>query len=186
VIAISDAAASRRIAALARQMNPSIHVIVRTRYLLEMEPLFRLGVNEVIPEEFETSVEILSRVLKRFLIPQDVIEDCIIDVRRDGYDMLRSASKRHSHAVGIAGFLSGAEIGSFRVHKDSPVAGETLKGGVLRTSSGATAVAIKRGWEITPNPDPAWEFREDDIVLLLGTPEQLRVAARLFETGKVA
>lgn len=186
VIAISDAAASRRIAALARQMNPSIHVIVRTRYLLEMEPLFKLGVNEVIPEEFETSVEILSRVLKRFLIPQDVIDDCIVDVRRDGYEMLRSASRRHSHAVGIAGFLSGAEIGSFRVHKDSPVAGETLKGGVLRARSGATAVAIKRGWEITPNPDPVWEFREDDIVLLLGTPEQLRVAARLFEPGKGA
>ena len=43
------------------QLNPSIHVIVRTRYILEVEPLFKLGVNEVIPEEFETSVEILSQ-----------------------------------------------------------------------------------------------------------------------------
>jgi len=181
VVAISDAAASRRIAALARQMNPSIHVIVRTRYLLEMEPLFKLGVNEVIPEEFETSVEILSRVLKRYLVPQDVAEGCIADVRRDGYEMLRTVSKRHSHAVGIAGYLSGAEIGSFRVHKGSPVEGETLRGGMLRARSGATAVAIKRGDEITPNPDPVWQLREADIVLLLGTPEQLRAAAKLFE-----
>ncbi|WP_129126201.1 monovalent cation:proton antiporter family protein [Geomonas oryzae] len=183
VIAISDAAASRRIAALVRQMNPSIHVIVRTRYLLEMEPLFKLGANEVIPEEFETSVEILSRVLKRFLIPQDVIEECIADVRRDGYDMLRSASKRHSHAVGIAGFLSGAEIGSFRVRKNAPLEGESLRGGLLRTHSGATVVAIKRGDQITANPDPIWEFQADDIALLLATPEQMRVAARLFEPG---
>jgi len=181
VVAISDAASSRRIAAVARQMNPSIHVIVRTRYLLEMEPLFKLGVNEVIPEEFETSVEILSRVLKRFLIPQDVIESCIADVRRDGYEMLRTVSKRHSHAVGIAGFLSGAEIGSFRVHKGAPVEGETLRGGMLRAKSGATAVAIKRGQETTANPDPVWQLRQDDTVLLLGTPEQLRAAARLFE-----
>ena len=92
------------IAALARQLNPSIHVIVRTRYILEVEPLFKLGVNEVIPEEFETSVEILSRVLKRFLVPQDVIESCIADVRRDGYEMLRSVSRRHSHAVGHCRF----------------------------------------------------------------------------------
>lgn len=105
VVAISDAAASRRTAALARQMNTGIHVIVRTRYILEVEPLFKIGVNEVIPEEFETSVEILSRVLKRFLVPQDVIESYIGNVRRDGYEMLRSVSKRHSHAVGIAGFL---------------------------------------------------------------------------------
>jgi len=186
VIAISDAAASRRIAALARQVNPSIHVIVRTRYLLEMEALFKLGVNEVIPEEFETSVEILSRVLKRFLVPQDVIEDCIVDVRRDGYEMLRSSSSRHSHAVGIAGFLSGAEIGSFRVHKETPIEGETLRGGVLRASSGATVVAVRRGTEITPNPDPVWQFAEGDIVLLLGTPEQLRAAAKLFDAGQTA
>ena len=184
VVAISDAASSRRIAALARQMNPSIHVIVRTRYLLEMEPLFKLGANEVIPEEFETSVEILSRVLKRFLVPQDVIESCVADVRKDGYEMLRSASKRHSHAVGISGFLSGAEIGTFRVHQHSPVEGESLRGGMLRTNSGATAVAIKRGEEICPNPDPVWQLQEGDIVLLLGTPEQLRAAAKLFEPGK--
>ena len=184
VVAISDAAASRRIAAQARKMNPSIHVIVRTRYLLEMEPLFKLGVNEVIPEEFETSVEILSRVLKRFLIPQDVVEECIADVRRDGYEMLRTASKRHSHAVGIAGFLSGAEIGSYRVQRHAPVEGESLRGGLLRAKSGATVVAIKRGSEINPNPDPVWEFREDDIALLLGTPEQMRAAARLFEPGQ--
>lgn len=183
VVAISDAAASRRIASLARQMNPSVHVIVRTRYLLEMEPLFKLGANEVIPEEFETSVEILSRVLKRFLVPQDVVEECVADVRRDGYEMLRTASKRHSHAVGIAGFLSGAEIGSFRVQKGAPVAGEALRGGLLRSRSGATLVAVKRGDEITPNPDPVWELREDDIALLLGTPDQMRAAARLFEAA---
>ena len=183
VVAISDAAASRRIAAQARQMNPSVHVIVRTRYLLEMEPLFKLGVNEVIPEEFETSVEILSRVLKRFLIPQDIVEECVADVRRDGYEMLRTVSKRHSHAVGIAGFLSGAEIGNFRVQKGAPVEGEVLKGGMLRERAGVTLVAVKRGQKITPNPDPLWEFRAEDIALLLGTPEQMRAAARLFEPG---
>ena len=181
VVAISDAAASRHIAALARQLNSSIHVIVRTRYILEVEPLFKLGVNEVIPEEFETSVEILSRVLRRFMVPQDVIDGCVVDVRRDGYEMFRSASKRHSHAVGIAGFLSGAEIGNFRVHKGSPLEGISLREGVLRSRSGATILAIKRGGDVTPNPDPFWELKEKDIVLLLGTPEQLAAAGKLFE-----
>lgn len=186
VVAISDAAASRRIASLARQLNPSIHVIVRTRYILEVEPLFRLGVNEVIPEEFETSIEILSRVLRRFLVPQDVIDSCIVDVRRDGYDMFRTASKRHSHAVGIAGFLSGAEIGNFRVHKGSPMEGASLREGLLRSRSGATILAIKRGEEVMPNPDPVWVLEDKDVVLLLGTPEQLVAAGRLFEPVKMA
>ncbi|HLO25972.1 MAG TPA: cation:proton antiporter [Geobacteraceae bacterium] len=183
VVAISDAAASRRIAALARQMNPSIHAIVRTRYILEVEPLFKLGVNEVIPEEFETSVEILSRVLKRFLMPQDVIESCIADVRRDGYEMLRSVSRRHSHAVGIAGFLVGAEIGTFRVQKGSTLDGTSLREGLLRNRSGASVLVIKRGEEVMPNPDPVWELLPGDILLLLGTPEQLKAASRLFDSA---
>ena len=156
-------------------------MIVRTRYILEVEPLFKLGVNEVIPEEFETSVEILSRVLKRFMVPQDIIETHIADVRRDGYEMLRSVSKRHSHAVGIAGFLSGAEIGTYRVQKGSQLEGTGLREGILRSRSGATILVIKRGKEVIPNPDPIWKLEEGDVVLVLGSPEQLAAAGRLFE-----
>jgi len=180
VVAISDAATSRRVAALARQLNPTLHIIVRTRYILEVEPLYKLGVNEVIPEEFETSVEILSRVLRNFLVPQDEIERCIAEVRSDGYGMLRSMSRRHSHAVGISGYLSGAEIGTYRLKKGSQLEGKSLREGTIRSMSGATVLVIKRGDEVVPNPDPVWELHHDDIVLLLGSPDQLAVAGRLF------
>ncbi|MEA5113618.1 MAG: cation:proton antiporter [Geobacteraceae bacterium] len=181
VIAISDAASSRRIAAQARRMNPGIHVIVRTRYILEMEPLYKLGVNEVIPEEFETSIEILSRVLRKYLLTHDEIERCISEVRGDSYEMFRSMSHRHSHAVGISGFLTGAELGTFRVGSTSPLVGHSLRDGILRDRSGATLLMIKRGSDVVPNPDPVWELQENDIVLILGTPEQLAAAASLFE-----
>lgn len=185
VVAISDAAASRRIAALARQLNPSLHIIVRTRYILEVEPLYKLGVNEVIPEEFETSIEIFSRVLKNYLVPQDDIERCIAEIRSDSYDMLRSISRRHSHAVGISGYLSGAEIATYRVQNGSVLEGTVLRDGVLRERSGATILTIKRGDELIPNPDPVWQLQGDDIVLLLGTPAQLAAAGTLFESHKV-
>jgi CPA2 family monovalent cation:H+ antiporter-2 len=181
VVAISDAAASRRVASLARQLNPSLHIIVRTRYMLEVEPLYKLGVNEVIPEEFETSIEILSRVLRNYMVPQAEIERCIGEVRSDGYDMFRSLSRRHSHAVGISGYLSGAEIATFRVKKGSQLEGKGLSEGTIRNMSGATVLVIKRGDEVVPNPDPVWELRENDTVLLLGAPEQLAAAGRLFE-----
>jgi len=54
---------TRRITGITRRLNPKVHLIVRTRYLQEIEPLYELGANEVIPEEFETSVEIFTRVL---------------------------------------------------------------------------------------------------------------------------
>lgn len=181
VVAISDAAASRRVASLARQLNPSLHIIVRTRYILEVEPLYKLGVNEVIPEEFETSIEILSRVLRNYMVPQSDIERCITEVRSDGYDMFRSMSRRHSHAVGISGYLSGAEIATFRVKKGSQLDGTGLREGIIRNMSGATVLVIKRGNEVVPNPDPVWELQPDDLMLLLGTPEQLAAVGHLFE-----
>jgi len=184
VIAISDAASSRRIAAQARKMNPGIHIIVRTRYILEMEPLYRLGVNEVIPEEFETSIEILSLVLRKYLLSHDEIERCVAEVRGDSYEMFRSLSRRHSHAVGISGFLSGAEIATYRIGPKSPLKGTSLRDGILRDRSGATLLMIKRGDAVVPNPDPVWDLRDGDIVLLLGTPAQLAAAAGLFEHGQ--
>jgi len=181
VVAISDAAASRRVASLARHLNPSLHIIVRTRYILEVEPLYKLGVNEVIPEEFETSIEILSRVLRNYMVPLAEIERCVTEVRSDGYDMFRSMSRRHSHAVGISGYLAGAEIGTFRVQKNSQLEGKSLSEGTIRSKSGATVLVIKRGDDVMPNPDPVWELQRDDMILLLGTPEQLRAARILFE-----
>jgi len=181
VIAISDAASSRRIADQARRQNPGVHIIVRTRYIAEMEPLYGLGVNEVVPEEFETSIEILSRVLRRYLLTHDEIERYVSEVRSDSYDMFRSMSRRHSHAVGISGFLSGAEIATFRLGAASPLAGKSLREGILRDRSGATLLMIKRGETVIPNPDPVWELREGDVVLIIGTSEQLAAAAGLFE-----
>lgn len=180
VVAISDAAATRRIVAQTRAMNRSLHLIVRTRYIVEMEPLYALGANEVIPEEFETSIEIFSRVLRNYLVPHDRIEQCIGEIRKDSYQMFRSLSRRHSHAVGLGSYLSGAELMTCRVQQGAAVDGSVLRDGLVRGQSGATILVIKRGEEIVANPDPVWMLCAGDIVLLLGTGQQLGVAATLF------
>ena len=87
VSAINDPASTRRIAEIVRRLNPKVHLIVRSRYLLEMKPLYELGANEVIPEEFETSVEIFTRVLAKYLIPKTEIEALVCEIRSDGYEM---------------------------------------------------------------------------------------------------
>lgn len=181
VIAISDATATRRVAATARQMKTGLHIIARTRYVAEMEPLYQLGVNDVVPEEFETSVEIFARVLRNYLIPHDQIEHCISEIRRDSYQMFRTVSRRHSHATGITGYLAGVELATFRVRSGSAMEGTELKDGLLRERSGATAVVVRRGEAVQANPDPSWRFEVDDLVLVLGKSDQLIFAAHLFE-----
>ncbi|MEW6754986.1 MAG: cation:proton antiporter [Candidatus Latescibacterota bacterium] len=89
VSTIPDPAAGRLTVSVARQLNPRLHIIARTRFVQEVQPLHGLGADEVIPEEFETSVSIFARVLARYLVPRDQIERLAAQVRADGYRMLR-------------------------------------------------------------------------------------------------
>jgi CPA2 family monovalent cation:H+ antiporter-2 len=89
VVAISDAAATRRVAAVARQMSPRLHIVVRTRYVSEIAQLQALGTDEVVAEEFETSLEIFSRVLARYEVRPTEVERSVREVRRDAYEVLR-------------------------------------------------------------------------------------------------
>jgi len=89
VLAISDPIATRRAVKVARQLNPDIHIIARTRYLREIEDLRAIGADQVVPEEFETSIEIFSLVLQHYRIPSRVIAEKAERIRKEGYALLR-------------------------------------------------------------------------------------------------
>ncbi len=92
-VAINDPTATRRITAVVRRLNPKVFIIVRTRYIIEVEPLYRLGANMVIPEEYETSVEIFTRVLAEYEIPAEEIDRFADQIREAGYRMFRRPSR---------------------------------------------------------------------------------------------
>jgi CPA2 family monovalent cation:H+ antiporter-2 len=92
VITIPHRADTKRILKLAKKLNPNIHVIIRTRFISDVKELYESGSDEVIPEEFETSVEIFTRVLAKYLVPQDEIENLVKGIRSDNYEMFRSLS----------------------------------------------------------------------------------------------
>lgn len=89
VLAISDPTATRHTVVLARKLHPRIEIIVRTRYVTELEDLRQLGADEVVPEEFETSIQIAYRVLQEYEVPHEEINTLIEGVRQEGYQVLR-------------------------------------------------------------------------------------------------
>ena len=91
VLAISDPLATRHVVALAREIRPDLHIIVRTRYLSELPELYKLGATQIIPEEFETSIEIFARVLEEYGVAPDIIRREAETVRRAGYEVLRTS-----------------------------------------------------------------------------------------------
>ncbi|HTX61050.1 MAG TPA: cation:proton antiporter, partial [Methanobacterium sp.] len=118
VVAISDPVGSRKIVDIAKKMNPNLYIIVRTRYIYEMEELHSLGADEVIPEEFETSVEIFSRVMNQYHLPQDKISEFINEIRSDEYEMFRTLSNWEINTGSVNDALTDLQVSSFTVEED--------------------------------------------------------------------
>jgi monovalent cation:H+ antiporter-2, CPA2 family len=171
VIAINDPAATRSITAVIRRINPTVHLIVRSRYLQEMKPLYELGANEVIPEEFETSVEIFTRVLDKYLIPQDEIEALVAEIRSAGYEMFRTLYKEASSFSDLNLQLPDDEISTLRVVENSPLVGKSLAEIHLRRIYGVTVLAVRRDSQIYSNPNVNMPIFSHDVLFVLGPPD---------------
>ncbi|HSE83790.1 MAG TPA: cation:proton antiporter [Thermodesulfobacteriota bacterium] len=180
VIAISDPAATRQVTAISRRLNPKIHIIARTRFLQEMNPLYELGANEVIPEEFETSIEIFTRVLTKYLVPNDDIERLIAEVRSDSYEMLRSPSASSASFSDLRLSIPDIEISTFRVDEKSQIVGESLAQIGLRNMYGVTLLAIRRDSQILSNPSGDTQLCANDVLVVLGSPDKIAEVAGLF------
>ncbi len=179
VVAISDAAATRRIVERVHTLNPMAHLIARTRYTQEVPPLQKLGADEVIPEEFETSVEIFTRVLRRYFVPETDIDVFAAEIRADGYQMLRRPEAPVRAGSGIT--IPDIDVTHVRVDAAAAAAGCTLAALNLRRTTGATVLTVQRGEAFHSNPGGELRFESGDIVMLIGTLEQLATARRVFE-----
>ncbi len=180
VIAINDPAATRRITELARKLNRTVYIIVRTRYLAELEALFELGADEVVPEEFETSVEIFTRVLRKYLVPKSDIEKFIQEVRAGSYRMLRGMPKDFESLEDLRHYLKDVEISTIRLEPGAPLEGKTLAEMELRKRHGISVLAVRRGAEMLFNPEPDMKLNANDVLIVLGTPEKIAAGGFLF------
>lgn len=173
VVAIADPWATRRIVANAHQVRPDLYILARTRFVAELEPLYREGAAQVIPEEFETSIEMFAHVLKEFAIPDNVIEQQVALIRAGHYGMLRG---RTGHRTVHTEWLRLLEVAVTQTHlllEGSPAAGRTIREFDLRAKTGATIVAITREGRPIANPDPNVQLLAGDVLVLVGTHHQL-------------
>lgn len=184
VLAMSDPHAARRTVKQARAMSADLHIIVRTRYVAEITELHNLGANEVIPEEFETSIEIFSRVLQRYGTARYVIEGQIEKIRKQGYEMLRMTAPPPMKMDEVSVALDAASTGTITLKEDSPVIGKNLGELALRGESGATVIAVVKDGKTKISPGANYKLSVGDTVVLLGSPKKIARAVDILQPGE--
>lgn len=172
VIAISDPKATKVILQNIREMSSSIYVIVRTRYVKDSFELFALGANDVIPEEFETSIEIFSRVMQNFLIPEGTIHQFAERIRKDNYDLFKNEQVRPRRHESIV--LADFQIQSMKLRSDhGPHLHKSLEELDLRKRFGINILGITRQNTFMHHLSPEEHLKQGDILYFQGSSEQI-------------
>ncbi|HNP18516.1 MAG TPA: cation:proton antiporter [Fulvivirga sp.] len=177
VVAISDALTTKKIVTAIRGICQTVYIIVRTRYISEIPVNLSLGADDVISEEFETSIEIFTRVLNKYLVPEGQIEDLVRDIRVDNHKMLRPRTGYEVSKLNIPNL----NIASVTVVKGSGVEGKTLEGAAIRKNHGVNVVSIQRNGDFLTDLNGETLLLENDIIYIMGTPDLISSFNKLIK-----
>lgn len=180
VIAINEPDANPRIIKLAKYLNPTLQVIVRTRYLAQAEAMEAAGADIVVPEEMETTVRLFSSVLNAYMIPEEEIQQHIQELRAEDYQIMRG-SIQEAHLMVLKGLdEEGLHTRAVLVRKGSYAAGKTLAELMLRNKYEITVLTVQRGDKNIGNPAGPFKLEAGDRLVMVGLATRFADAAEVF------
>ena len=183
VVSVGNLIVSMSVVDKIRQLNPHVFIIVRTKKVVDIEELYKLGANQVIPEEFETAIDLFERVLKKRLVPQREINRVMAKIRNDHYGIFRDTTNKSDE---LFKELPNLEIMALKVREGSFVIGKSIREIRFRKVFGVTLVAILRKDKLIEHPDGNRKLEMDDTVYIMGRPEQIANAFELFGKTELA
>lgn len=179
VVSVGNRIAAMRIIETVRHMNPHAEIIVRTKSVFDIEELYKLGANEVIPEEFETAIAIFEQVMKKRLVPQREINNFLSKIRGYHYGLMMK-DNRSEESLKLFNELPNLNIMAIKVKTGAPVVAQSLAELNLRKNYGITLIAILRGAHLMEHPSADFTFQDEDLVYIMGNCDTLADSSNLF------
>lgn len=186
VIGTGEFYSTMRIIKVAKPVNPSLHILARTRYVSELEKLYAAGADQVIPEEFETSIEIFSRTLRHFHIPRNVISTQIAIIRKERYGTMRGQAVSKETLGQLPYILAATTTESGVILDTSPVAGKTILESGLTSIAGIHIIAVVRDGKSVSSPDTNFRFEPGDVVVMIGNHAEIDAALGILGTELIS
>lgn len=186
VFAIASVGDETRGVELARRMAPHVRILVRTRRVAAIEQLHARGADEVVPEEFETSLEIFARVLRMYGVPSNTIQRQVESVRGEQYGMLRGLRLPDLRLDALRHLGVHRAVDTVEVEAGSEAVGQSPRTLNLRRRTGANVIAVVREGQVFYTPDPVFGFQPGDMVVLAGARDAMDRAGGLFRAAAAA
>jgi len=186
--AISDSLVIDHAVATARFMNPKVLIIARTKYVTEIDRLYELGADIVFAEEYETSIEILAKVMTAYGYSKEAINRELSVLHSKRYAMIRDKSTPEENTADSnrisdkinREMYSEIDIHQFMITGKCRGMGKSIAELGIRTNSGATIISVIREEQHIPNPQADFLLNGGDTVVLMGSTEQIEKAVELL------
>lgn len=149
-------------------------------HVKETSELLAMGADAVIPEEFETSIQIFTQVLQNFMVPEDDIEELVEEVRGDNYQLFKGEVKlpKSYRPRNIADF----NITCLKMISDSnEFLGKPIQDLNLKETYGIQILVIKRQDEILDRIPPEETLRQGDELYVLGKQRNIEKFHKLIK-----
>jgi CPA2 family monovalent cation:H+ antiporter-2 len=168
-------------------MNPTMRIVVRTRYIAETEALMEAGVDRVIAEELESIVQLFAEVLRDYRISAEEIEAHEEAVRRGGYQALLKEPVTGEKPVVECDIPEECfDTRSVIVRSGAPVTSRTLSELDVERRYGIRLNSVKRDGKAMELQSGDLILRPGDELALSGTAASFGRSAFLFRTGEPA
>lgn len=184
-VLINDPLAVKRIIDTAKRVAPAVPIITRAHYLSERKPLFDIGARDVVAEEVEGALEVISRLLRWVEVPRNVIDERIHTIRVE----TQSSERRQTVprlALGDHRGLEDLKIETMLVRRGTRAARCSPVSLELRSKHGALIVAVRRKKQLLEHPDPNLPLEPGDVAYLVGRQEAIEKSIRFLDQADAA
>ncbi len=180
IVSVSSLIPTMAIVEKVRRLNADAYIIVRAKNIDNLEPLYNMGADQILPEKLEIAIDLFNRVLVKKSYPQKEVSRILTHIRQ--LNLGKFSEKDIINPPTVFYELRNMSISAIKIEPESLADGKSLLQLHLRSKTGVTLVAVKRDTTIIEHPEPDIVFMANDIVYVLGKPEQVSLAYDLFSS----
>jgi len=181
VLALSNPLKSLQITKNARSLNPAATIIVKAENIEDIEEQYHAGASKVIPQELEISINIFASVLSNYLIPKAEINEMVIDLRKDGYQLLideDNPNEQNPHHYHLN--LPNIKVSTVKVQENSYAQGKSIGQLAFRSKYSVSIIGMQTDKKFIVSPPSSILVGHGDILYLMGTSKSIAPLVPFF------